>query len=721
MCREQSFGAPHGYHRNPSSTGRSPATGARNSHFNVFGRVKTSSTQSQIDRPHGPVETIALSSVSHAISTPAGTKERLLIRLLHVKLPEFEGHDLMCSVSVMPAKEVPSGVKPVALFKKECALQKGAMEVIMDVGEALLKEPCSIRLKFRCNSKSQAVAEVTKVIPQAATQLTLQNPFWSEAAGAATLEVLRLIPGSACDGFIRTLCSEIEQRQQRSTTGTEPDSEVDNLCTGVKELCSSTSARPALQTLGLHLLNSIAGLGRLDAAEALVLQGVEPNVETVLAAENAGSFDLAHRLVQRVQPQVAGTRAKDAGLQLVWALRQKLPGLAQEILEHSPIALRNLPCKPGSPAARMAYECGALSVLAELIKRGDPLPAPVGELLAEARDAGNVSLAKACLSKAQDLNADDAVRICLGHESLDRRLIRAPTSVVRQALEARWRVQSSSHDRPASSAPTRAAGPPAELAECSICYEPLHLCHPTVFLNASGLRTCQHLFCEACAEGVTKRRNAIEEMLDFDIQGRSSNCPMCRCTFSETARLPDPTIDPCAFFQYSCLPEAGTSSEASKDPRKNLRLTKKAACDALCAVLPVDPDSFQEEFANELWPEWTHGKEASAAGFLTEAEFAAPGGMLSWVVGQLIELKVEEQRGQCESMSVEEALEKARASDLADHQRYKNRKPKKPSRSSPLGSAAGPSQSEASPPLANQSILHDMMQSMQEDMFGRRI
>jgi len=78
---------------------------------------------------------------------------------------------------------------------------------------------------------------------------------------------------------------------------------------------------------------------------------------------------------------------------------------------------------------------------------------------------------------------------------------------------------------------------------------------------------------------------------------------------------------------------------------KDLRLTEKAAYDALCAVLPVDPSSFKEEFTDTLWPAWTSGKQARTAG-LTEADFAADGGMLSWIGDHLIEIKVEQQRGE---------------------------------------------------------------------------
>lgn len=589
--------------------------------------------------------------------------ERCLIRVLNVKAEELEGQDVQCSVSVGPAS-VFSGGKGSQFKKEWCDLHNGSLEVLMDIGEAPSKEPWSVHVKFRNRGSSfKPGSDLTldEVIPLPATRVD-QKPypgFWGCRGICATLEVLRLVPGSAREGLFGSICNEIEHhrgwRPSDSDQETGQKTQVDRLCTSVQELCNSSTALPELENVGLFLLDAMVGFGRLDAAEALMVQGVEPTVETVCLAEQAGFVDIAHRLVERLRPRVAGTKAKDPGLQLVWALRQKLPGLADRILEHSPNSIRNLPCKPGSPAARMAYEIRALRVLAALIKRGDPAPAPIRELLVIALDDENVALAQACLSKSQDLGVDDVVRICLGHERSDgRQLRRAPTVMVREALEARWRVRNSqrcnsSFEEPALLALAIANGSQEDPVECSICFEPLHSAGPSVFLNESGRRSCPHFVCQTCASHVYEaKRNSLDLVvanlgLDLDdliLAPRSQGCPMCRQKFSTTARLPDPTVDPCTFFQYACLPEASAGGEANE-----LRLAEKAAYDALCAVLPVDLCSFKEKFTDTLWPAWTSGTQARTAG-LTEADFAAPGGMLSWVGDQLIEFKVEQLRGQ---------------------------------------------------------------------------
>lgn len=680
-----------------------------------------------MDVVRGPVETMALSSLTHNFCTPPGVKERLLIRLLNVKLPEYCGQDLQCSVAVSAAS--PSSSKPYspskaqpAFLKKECVeLHNGAMEVIIDTEddrpdgwrsdvdpmtgrvyyyntktresqwEKPSQEPWCVRLQlFRGRARPFAgkhVADVIEVIPQPASRVALRAPGVLGRAceiGTATLEVLRLIPGSARQHLVEALSTELASavadarsgETDMDSTGTKPDavqsntevdkastakssSELDRVCTSIQELCTGEAAHPVLARMGLQLLENLIYVGRLTAIEVLMAEGVQPTVETVYAAEKAGSFELAHRLVERLKPRVAGTKAKDAGLQLVWALQQKLPGLADRILEYFPSTLKSLPCQPGSPAAKMAYTAGALRVVAALMQRGDPSPAPVRELLEAALTTGNVGLAQACLAKAkdEDLSAEEFVHICLvqgASESGHPQMRRASTVLVREALEARWRERNAQQKWCSSSSEDLLAlatvftnGPKEDPVECSICFESLHTSGPSVFLTKSGVRSCPHFFCQCCADQLEEDlRYPIDWMDDLIDMGTSVarlECPLCRRQFQKVARLPDPTLDPVHFFRHACTPETFGDRQASAEPQ-DLRLRSEAAYAALCAVLPVDPAAFKAQFTNTLWPAWTSDKSVLTEG-LTEADFTSPGGMLSWLSNHLIELKVEQQRG----------------------------------------------------------------------------
>jgi len=255
---------------------------------------------------------------------------------------------------------------------------------------------------------------------------------------------------------------------------------------------------------------------------------------------------------------------------------------------------------------------------------------------------GHTRLARACLTRSEGLdNMRAAIHTCLDNGRVE---------IVREALEAQWRVRSSQWSE--SSGPPLLAlecGPADEPAECGVCFEPLYT-GPGIFVNEKGLRSCVHFCCLNCAEHVqdeaADRLRVWRTRRDPRIpQPPGPVCPLCRASFSTAIRFTDPTVDPRSFFRNACVPRDG-------EEVPELRLTEKVALGALCALLPINALSFAPRLETELWPAWcAEAAEGGArgaphaAGVLTEADFLRPGGMLAWLSAHLLEMKVEEQRG----------------------------------------------------------------------------
>mmetsp|Transcript_6930 Transcript_6930/g.18354 ORF Transcript_6930/g.18354 Transcript_6930/m.18354 type:complete len:478 (+) Transcript_6930:1-1434(+) len=213
--------------------------------------------------------------------------------------------------------------------------------------------------------------------------------------------------------------------------------------------------------------------------------------------------------------------------------------------------------------------------------------------------------------------------------------------IVREALEAQWRVRSNEWSE--SSGPkllTLECGPSDEPAECGICFEALHQA-PGIFVSEKGFRACQHFTCLECAEHVqdeaSDRLRIWRMRRDPRIpQPPGPVCPMCRATFAQAARLTDPTMDPRTFFRLACVPQEGEGVE-------DLRLNDKIVPSVLSALLPINVMQFTPILEKELWPTWC--KDASSPNALAEADFLRPGGMLAWLSDHLLEMKVEGVRG----------------------------------------------------------------------------
>jgi len=226
---------------------------------------------------------------------------------------------------------------------------------------------------------------------------------------------------------------------------------------------------------------------------------------------------------------------------------------------------------------------------------------------------------------------------------------------VREALEAQWRRMANQWSDGSGPALLAFEGGPAdEPVECSICFDPLHD-GAGLFVCAKGFRTCPHFFCVACSERVqdeaTNKLVAWRRRGDARIpEPPAAACPMCRAPFASAVELPDPTVDPKKFFKLACVPgefNGENVGHSTANPEQSeLRLTEKAALDALCASLPVNPAIFGPRLTKELWPSWCEcGLAPDSNSCLAETDFLKLGGMLVWLSSHLMELKVDGQRG----------------------------------------------------------------------------
>lgn len=592
------------------------------------------------------VDELALERLCHAVIAP-NVQERLQITICSIQLPAQCGlsiSELRCKAYVGPLKAVRDGPdgKPDKGKLRELRLdvQDGAATVEVDVGIPHPQEPWAIRVKFYRRPASalftqERIAEVVQAIPLPTSKLSLTPSGVCQQTGCVVLRVVRVVPTAAVHQLIQAAGSVLVRAVR---AGVAPD-EIQDLCGGLRELGPDALVSPQ----SMEVLDVAAGQGSREVVENLLAAGIPATSCAARLAEQAtteGHLVLAKQLLLRSAPSTG----EEASCLLVRALRAGMPLLAEMTLQEEPDSLDRLP-PDGGAAARQAHAVGAWSVLAALLRRGDPMPAPTRQLLDYALRAGHAGLARACLARWEDAkDIERALRTCLDHGRIE---------IVREALEVQWKIRSQVWSAEGPPLLTLEFGNADEPAECGVCFEPLHRA-PGVFVCSQGFRVCQHFCCLSCAEHVqdeaTERVNAWRSRRDPRLpQPPPPSCPMCRAPFASAVRLVDPTVDPKNFFRLACVPEEkseghGTCSGTSECTHKaeDLRLTEKTGLATVSALLPVNAASFTPKFVKELWPSWCAecGQEA-----LRETDFLRPGGMLAWICDHLLEKKVEDLRG----------------------------------------------------------------------------
>lgn len=592
-------------------------------------------------------EAFPLSRLCHAVLAP-GVEERLVIRLSGVDLT-YAGRsgrqepgdawavsELRCKAYVGPARatrEGPDGGLDKTRFTDvRLDFHDGVAEVELDVGTPDPQEPWALRLKLyrrpaHALFQQEKVAELLEAVPRPAGSAQLLPCQAGLPAGVCQLEVLRLVPSTALEG----LQTSFGQVLLGAVTAGVDTADVRELCVGAAELGPGAVLGPA----AVQALTTAAGMGKASVVAVMLDAGVPPSAEAARAAEQAGFLIIAYTILSRMQ-----SWEQPASL-LSRAMENRLPLLAESILLKDPGALKDLKPADGA-AAKKAHAAGAWSVLAAMLARGDPMPAPPRKLLGYALRAGHAGLARACLARCEGFeDMEGALKTCLDNNRVE---------IVREALEAQWRTRAnqwSLEEGPALLA--LECGPGDEPAECGVCFDPLHK-DPGVMLGEHGLRVCQHYVCTECAEHV---QDEAANRLRSWMARRDSRlprppgpaCPLCRALFVSARRLPDATVDPRAFFRLASLPRA------EDDSPEQLRLTEKVALGALCALLPVNPVAFAPRLKDHLWPAWVHDGKHQDEDALAEQDFLRPGGMLAWLSDHLLELKVEEQRGEAPGLS----------------------------------------------------------------------
>eukprot|EP00929_Paragymnodinium_shiwhaense_P013277 TRINITY_DN12113_c0_g1_i2.p1 TRINITY_DN12113_c0_g1~~TRINITY_DN12113_c0_g1_i2.p1 ORF type:complete len:866 (+),score=190.65 TRINITY_DN12113_c0_g1_i2:65-2599(+) len=594
---------------------------------------------------NGSVEGLKeLSRLSFAV-VAASVEEKLRISFRDIRLPagsKLSVADLSCKAYFGPAAAVTEGPhghpdkKRLRELKME--LHDGKAEIEVSVGVPTPQEPWAIRLKLYRRTASaffaqEKVAEVVEVIPRPALSVQLDGPTAHSPPGMATLVVTRLVPETAM-GQLREVAGSVLVRAIGA--GVEAD-DIEELCVGIKEIGPDA----LLTDKASEALVTAAGMGKVGPLAKLLAAGVPASEKAARAAEKAHCLQLARVILEKIpkqkdQPEVP---------LILRALDCRLHSVAEQILEDDPGALNELPSDDGA-LAKKAHAAGAWSVLAALLSRGDPAPAPIKLLLDYALRAGNPDLAHACLVRIEgldDMNA--ALRTCLDNGRLE---------IVREALEVQWRIRTSQWCENDSCGPPSLSlecGPADQPAECGVCFDPLFE-NPGIFLGAKGFRTCGHFVCHDCSEHI---QDEAAERLERWRKRRDSRipqppgpvCPLCRAPFVSSARLADPTVDPRSFFRLSCVPEErinGGGADVMVD-ESHLRLTERVALGAMCAVLPVNSTHLAPRL-KELWPSWCSEASAQGEPYLMEADFLKPGGMLAWVTAHLIEMKVGQQLGE---------------------------------------------------------------------------
>jgi len=594
---------------------------------------------------------LKLSHLTHDVAVP-GVEERLLICMRDIQLPSDSSAktgDLRCKVYIGPRACLHNG-RPNTMFKargRQVRLRAdgGILQAEVNVGVIDPQEPWSIRLKLYYRGLhtlfvQQTVAEATHNVPCPASRIELCRlaPTGNLVSDCnATLEVHRLVPAAS----IRKLRVAAGAALSAAVASSESGAKLEVLCSGAVELGERT-----LQTReAASALEEAACSGSGDVVQLLLSTGIPATATSAQRAEKSQNLDLARQLLQLI-PSSSASEASE----LVKALENQLPMVADVLLQERSEVLAGVPSADGAAVAS-AHAAGAWGVLAALLRRGDPIPLDAESLLECAVRAGRAELARVCLERIEEVSDSEA---CL-ERALRTCLDDGRAEFVREALEAQWRRMANQWSDGSGPALLAFEGGPAdEPVECSICFDPLHD-GAGLFVCAKGFRTCPHFFCVACSERVqdeaTNKLVAWRRRGDARIpEPPAAACPMCRAPFASAVELPDPTVDPKKFFKLACVPgefNGENVGHSTANPEQSeLRLTEKAALDALCASLPVNPAIFGPRLTKELWPSWCECALApDSNSCLAETDFLKLGGMLVWLSSHLMELKVDGQRG----------------------------------------------------------------------------
>lgn len=607
--------------------------------FNLFGLASSPKLAADLEDS----QVVRLSRLTHVVVAPK-VPERLSIKISDFDLQgcEVALSELWCKAYVGPLALATKDGRDCRLDKSrfiqvQLNVRDGVAKAVVDVGVPESQETWAIRLKlYRRRASSfflqQKVLTLQTSLPRPEGNVDMSKPNDGASqpriiGGSAKLEVLRLVDKNA----LQSLRVALGKALVEVISTPSSISEVRELLHCAQDLGPDTWR---CGSVGEALIVA-AGRGHPEVVLELLSAGVPPSIEAAWTAEKTGHLSIAHSIFARVpwdHPLPLLTRAMQHGM----------PLLAEYVLSQNPSSLVELKAADGA-AAKMARATGCWTVLAALLDRGDPMPAPACALLDYALLAGHVGLARACLARCDGLEEmEHELKSCLG---------RGRFEIVREALEAQWRFRAkhwTEGEGPAFLSIERCLA--EHPVECPVCFEPLHQ-DPGVMLNEKGLRACRHYICVECAEHLddeaarlsrvwTARRDAQLQHIYRIPHPRGPTCPLCRAQFSEVKRLPNPTVDPRNFFRLSCV---------NNDPKcttECTRLTEKAALSALCALLPLNATEFAPRLQTELWPAWTHNNGSNPqAPSLLEADFLRAGGMLAWLSDNLFELKLEEVRG----------------------------------------------------------------------------
>eukprot|EP00927_Polykrikos_kofoidii_P037561 TRINITY_DN31736_c0_g1_i1.p1 TRINITY_DN31736_c0_g1~~TRINITY_DN31736_c0_g1_i1.p1 ORF type:complete len:860 (-),score=113.66 TRINITY_DN31736_c0_g1_i1:14-2239(-) len=501
-------------------------------------------------------------------------------------------------------------------------MHEGVVDTEVRVGVPSPQEPWGMRLKLYTRAahnwfKQEKLADVMLTIPLPLQRVQFAGQELSEFTCSSLLEVVRVVPRSAIGALQDRFGVVLSHAVNATTSPTDVVALYEDATElGLATLISKCSERALIVA---------AGSGKASVLFGLLDLGVPPTVTVAKAAEEAGELNIAHSVFLRMEPQTEPEQL------LIRAMEHGLPLLAAHLLTLYPRILDELSTQD-EMTAKTAHAVGAWSVLAAMLDRGGQMPVPTQHLLNYALRAEHVGLAESCLLRCDNLSdVDDALTKCLRSNVPE---------IARMALESQWRVRASQWSL--DEVPGLLfleCGCADEAAECGVCFDPLYK-SPGVLLDTQGVRVCQHLICEDCAQHVqdeaAKRHRTWRLRQDMRPPPPGPVCPLCRAPFDSSARLPDPTVDPRGFFRLSCVP-GQAMLENSFD---KMVLTETVALGVLCAVLPLSGVRLAPRLGKDLWPRWC-GEDA----VLAEDRFLRPGGMLAWLCDHLLEWKVEEQRG----------------------------------------------------------------------------
>ena len=135
------------------------------------------------------------------------------------------------------------------------------------------------------------------------------------------------------------------------------------------------------------------------------------------------------------------------------------------------------------------------------------------------------------------------------------------------------------------------------MAECPICFDPLHVGRACALLRAgSSQRSCQHFFHESCVARLSLPRT----------------CPLCRRPFGGSSAMPDPVEFPSQWFAFF-------------DTDGNAQLSFDELLTGLLIALPLDPRRIRADsevqtsaalpskssLLQRLWQRWDRNGDGS--------------------------------------------------------------------------------------------------------------